>query len=114
MSLSERLLIAQQLTRSTRSWTTVTQLIALNTPPLANGLLYVYINNTLVLAQTGLVWRTDEKVILSRVLFSTFFGGSSKSYLPSRDQVAYFKDFKVSSALDWRRLKGEARRRTRS
>lgn len=77
-------------------WTTVTELVSLNTPPLANGLLYIYINNTLVLAQTGLVWRTDESVILSRVLFSTFFGGSSKSYYPPKDEQAFFKEFTVS------------------
>lgn len=78
------------------SWTTVTQLVALNTPPIANGLLYTYINDTLVMAHTGLVWRTDERVILSRVLFSTFFGGSSSSYFPPKSQTAYFKNFQVS------------------
>lgn len=78
------------------SWTTVTELVSLNTPPLANGLLYIYINDTLVLAQTGLVWRTDESVILSRVLFSTFFGGSSKSYYPPKDEQAFFRGFTVS------------------
>ncbi|ORY43254.1 hypothetical protein BCR35DRAFT_311225 [Leucosporidium creatinivorum] len=80
------------------AWTTVTELVALNTPPLANGLLYIYINDTLVLAQTGLVWRTDESVILSRVLFSTFFGGSSKSYYPPKDEQAYFKGFTIYSS----------------
>lgn len=77
-------------------WTRLTQLVSLNTPPIANGLLYVYVNDTLVLAQTGLSWRSDERVRLSRVLFSTFFGGSSKSYLPPKDERAYFRDFQVS------------------
>lgn len=86
---------ARPLDPSSR-WTTVTELVSLNTPPLANGLLYIYINDTLVLAQTGLSWRTDESVILSRVLFSTFFGGSSKSYYPPKDEQAFFKGFTVS------------------
>lgn len=77
----------------------MTELISLNTPPIANGLLYIYINDTLVLAQTGLVWRTDESVILSRVLFSTFFGGSSKSYFPPKDEQAYFRGFTVRVQL---------------
>ena len=82
--------------RSHLRWTQITQLVALNTPPIANGLLVTYVNDSLVLSQTGLVWRTDERVKLSRVLFSTFFGGSSSSYLPAKDQVAHFKDFQVS------------------
>lgn len=76
------------------AWTTVTQLVALNEPPSANGLLLVYVNDTLVLAQTGLVWRTAN-VSITNVLFSTFYGGSSADYLPTRAQQAYFTDFQV-------------------
>ncbi|SGY43623.1 BQ5605_C001g00039 [Microbotryum silenes-dioicae] len=100
-------------------WTTVTQLVGMNTPTLANGWLYVYINDTLVstpsqcmtttvgsfilsllvfwqvIQHTGIVFRSDPNVTLSRVLFSTFFGGSTSAWYPSKTQHAYFRDFKV-------------------
>lgn len=94
----------------------MTQFVGLNTPPLANGLLYIYVNDTLVLAHTGtftstisstficsllvftgLVWRTDDSIYLSRILFSTFFGGSTASYNPKTNQSAYFRNFEVRS-----------------
>ncbi|GAA5865078.1 hypothetical protein JCM8547_007705 [Rhodosporidiobolus lusitaniae] len=75
-------------------WTTITQLIALNTPGYANGLLYLYANDTLALAHTGLTWRTAEDVTLTSVFFSTFFGGSSSSW-NSKGGTASFRRFEV-------------------
>ncbi|SCV73324.1 BQ2448_7250 [Microbotryum intermedium] len=92
-------------------------LVGMNTPPLANGWLYVYINDTLVsmlihflttgpkliarsrrsqvIQHTGIVFRSDANVTLSRVLFSTFFGGSTSAWYPPTMQYAYFRNFKV-------------------
>ncbi|GAA5938223.1 uncharacterized protein JCM15063_000670 [Sporobolomyces koalae] len=75
-------------------WTTITQLVSLNTPGFANGLLYLWANNTLALAQTGLVWRTQSSVTLSKIMFSTFFGGSDSSW-DSHGGRAYFRNFEV-------------------
>ncbi|GAA5823504.1 hypothetical protein JCM5353_006284 [Sporobolomyces roseus] len=79
---------------SAGGWTTITQLISLNTPPFANGLLYLWANNTLALAHTGLVWRTNEDVTLSKIMFSTFFGGSDSSW-DSEGGNSYFRNFQV-------------------
>ncbi|GAA6036428.1 hypothetical protein JCM8097_003499, partial [Rhodosporidiobolus ruineniae] len=73
-------------------WTTITQLISLNTPGYANGLLYLYSNDTLALAHTGLTWRTKEDVSLTSVFFSTFFGGSDSSW-NSKGGQSYFRRF---------------------
>ncbi|GAA5869478.1 hypothetical protein JCM16303_000484 [Sporobolomyces ruberrimus] len=75
-------------------WTTITQLISLNTPGYANGLLYLWANKTLALAQTGLVWRTQESVTISKIMFSTFFGGSDDSW-DSQGGRSYFRNFEV-------------------
>lgn len=77
-------------------WTTITQLTSLNTPGYANGLLYLWANNTLALAQTGLVWRTQESVTISKIMFSTFFGGSDDSW-DSQGGRSYFRNFEVRS-----------------
>ncbi|BGP57569.1 hypothetical protein JCM8202v2_005213 [Rhodotorula sphaerocarpa] len=82
------------LSRGTFSWTRITQLVSLNNPGLANGVLVLYANDTLALAQTGLVYRTRSSVALTSVLFSTFFGGSSDSY-DSKGDSAYFRNFQV-------------------
>ncbi|GAA6060768.1 hypothetical protein JCM10212_006748 [Sporobolomyces blumeae] len=79
---------------SAGGWTTITQLVALNTPGYANGLLYLWANGSLALAHTGLVWRTQESVTLSKIMFSTFFGGGDPSW-DSKGGSSYFRNFQV-------------------
>ncbi|GAA5821578.1 hypothetical protein JCM11251_000917 [Rhodosporidiobolus azoricus] len=78
----------------TGEWATITQFISLNTPGYANGLLYLYYNDELKLAHTGLSWRMREDVSLSSVFFSTFFGGSGSAW-NSKGGQAYFRRFEV-------------------
>ncbi|GAA5989007.1 hypothetical protein JCM10908_006266 [Rhodotorula pacifica] len=75
-------------------WTRITQLVSLNTPGYANGLLVLYANDTLALAQTGLAYRVSSNVTLTSVLFSTFFGGSDASW-DSTGGEAWFRNFAV-------------------
>ncbi|GAA5974052.1 hypothetical protein JCM8115_002069, partial [Rhodotorula mucilaginosa] len=75
-------------------WTRLTQLVSLNTPGHANGVLILYANDTLALAQTGIVYRTSQDVTLKNVLFSTFFGGSDNTW-DSTGGAAYFRNFAV-------------------
>ncbi|GAA5878383.1 hypothetical protein JCM3774_002818 [Rhodotorula dairenensis] len=75
-------------------WTRITQLVSLNTPGRANGVLILYANDSLALAQTGIVYRTSKDVTLTSVLFSTFFGGSDASW-DSQGGEAYFRNFAV-------------------
>lgn len=84
------------LSRPTLRWTRLTQLVSLNTPGFANGVLVLYANDTLALAQTGIVYRTSKDVTLKNVLFSTFFGGSDSTW-DSTGGDAYFRKFAVSS-----------------
>ncbi|GAA6010944.1 hypothetical protein JCM10207_004005 [Rhodosporidiobolus poonsookiae] len=76
------------------SWSTVTQLVSLNTPGYANGLLYLYKDDELALAHTGLSWRTRNDVTLTTILFSTFFGGSGSEW-NSKGGEAYFRRFEA-------------------
>lgn len=76
---------------SNSGWTTITQLISLNTPGYANGLLYLYANDTLALSHTGLTWRTNDSVTLTSVFFSTFFGGASHFHSVLRSRSFFSK-----------------------
>ncbi|GAA5998428.1 hypothetical protein JCM5350_000687 [Sporobolomyces pararoseus] len=79
---------------SVGGWTTITQLVSLNTPGYANGLLYLWANGSLALAHTGVVWRVTEDVTISKIMFSTFFGGSDSSW-NSQGGRSYFRNFEV-------------------
>ncbi|GAA5847176.1 hypothetical protein JCM9279_006122 [Rhodotorula babjevae] len=81
-------------------WHTITQLVSLNDPPLANGLLYLYLDDRLVLSHTDILWRTEVNVTLDSVLFSTFFGGGDDSYNSpsSPSATSYFRRFEVYSS----------------
>ncbi|TNY18014.1 hypothetical protein DMC30DRAFT_381178 [Rhodotorula diobovata] len=94
-------------TFSRGSWTTITQLIALNTPGVANGLLYVWANDSLTLAHTGIPWRTNSSVALTSVFFSTFFGGSDSSY-NSEGGSSFFRRFEVYSSTQPSNTSGPA------
>ncbi|KPV73810.1 polysaccharide lyase family 14 protein, partial [Rhodotorula graminis WP1] len=78
-------------------WHTITQLVSLNDPPLANGLLHLYLDDHLVLSHTDILWRTNPNVTLDAVLFSTFFGGGDDTYNSPTSPAAtsYFRRFEV-------------------
>ncbi|TNY18022.1 hypothetical protein DMC30DRAFT_381187 [Rhodotorula diobovata] len=78
-------------------WTTITQLVALNSAPnAANGLLALYVNHSLVYSHDHVLWRTDPTLTLSSVLFSTFFGGGDESYdAPAGGTRSYFRRFET-------------------
>lgn len=67
-------------------------IISLNTYPQANGLLQFYANGQQVMNFTNIVWRTDNTVTFSALMFSTFFGGSDSSWA-STGSTSYFRNF---------------------
>ncbi|GAA5895928.1 hypothetical protein JCM8208_005127 [Rhodotorula glutinis] len=81
-------------------WHTITQLVSLNDPPLANGLLHLYLDDHLVLSHSDILWRTSPNVTFDAVLFSTFFGGGDDSYNSpsSPSATSYFRRFEVYSS----------------
>lgn len=77
---------------------TITQLISLNTPPLNNGVLALYVNGKLAMQHNNMAWRDNTSVALSRVLFSTFFGGGDATW-NSRGGQTYYRGFEVRLGL---------------
>ncbi|KNC81645.1 hypothetical protein SARC_06050 [Sphaeroforma arctica JP610] len=77
------------------SWNKLKQIITLNTVGDNDGWFELYHNNKLVMKER-IVYRTTEKLRLSGMFFSTFFGGDSEEYAPERDQYLSFKNIVLS------------------
>jgi hypothetical protein len=76
-------------------WNSVRIHVRLNTIGRQDGLVEVQINDAKV-AYDSMVWRTDPRVLLSCVLFDTFFGGNSVDYACPIDCCTRFRDVRVS------------------
>lgn len=74
---------------------TVEQEVVLNDPGSANGIVRVWVDGEPVVEQADLVYRTVPGGKVDGLMFSTFFGGSSKSWKSPKDQHAWFSDFRL-------------------
>ncbi|KAH0589488.1 hypothetical protein J132_05678 [Termitomyces sp. J132] len=74
-------------------WNRITLLIRLNDPRnVANGNIQVYYNDLLAIDEQGLQLRTNPQVYLNGFYFSTFFGGSDKSWATPNTTHTYFRN----------------------
>lgn len=77
-------------------WYTLTQRIRVNDPGESNGRIEVWIDGKQYLDRDGLFLRGEETGLIDSFLFSTFFGGGSKTWAPATDCSIQFDDFCVS------------------
>ena len=88
---------------ATGAWTKVRQTVRINTfngnTPQANGVVTVWVNDNPVpaLYLDKIVYSTIPTVKPLAIDFETFFGGSKPQFVNTKDQYAYFKDFKLSA-----------------
>ena len=78
-------------------WYEIIQRVKMNDPGVRNGVLQIWLDGNLVLDQQDVLWRTDDSFAIDQVYFSTFFGGN-EDWRTSKDEVAYFDDFLISTA----------------
>lgn len=76
-------------------WYQIEQEIKLNDPTKSNGWVKVWIDNTLVLNQEKLQWRTDSSLTIDGIFFSTFFGGGDASWSTPKDVYIDFAEFAI-------------------
>jgi hypothetical protein len=76
-------------------WRRIEQEIVLNRPDRADGVLRVWYDAKLVFEQAGLVFRLSDKVGISGLMFSTFFGGHDPSWASPRAQSSYFRRIRL-------------------
>ena len=74
-------------------WHKLEQLVVLNTPGKADGVLKVWFNGELMIDRRRVRYRDRAKVRIDGVMFSTFFGGSSRGNASPRDQKTWFRSF---------------------
>lgn len=81
------------------TWYTVKQYIKLNTPGTKNGVLKMWVNGSLKLTRTNVLYRISGKssVKINSAIFHTYRGGKptdERFWSPNRDHIR-FDDFKV-------------------
>ncbi|GLB36907.1 hypothetical protein LshimejAT787_0311940 [Lyophyllum shimeji] len=76
-------------------WTTVTQVVKLNTPGEADGVLQLFVGGKKVVHVDGLMLRDSGQGRMRGLEMQTFFGGSSEDWATPKDQDVLFADFSV-------------------
>jgi hypothetical protein len=79
-------------------WYEITQRVVMNTPGVANGLMQVWLDGTLVLDWQGVRWRDVATLGIDLLMFSTFFGGEGDAFRATKDEYADFDDLRVVAA----------------
>ena len=77
-------------------WTTVETRVRLNTPGESNGIIEGWMDGRRVLRETGLRFRDTSDLHIEGLFFSTFFGGSTSEWAPSRNEIIDFDNFVIS------------------
>lgn len=73
------------------AWTQIEIEAELNDVGASNGLVRIWVNETPTLFVRNIKYRKSEALGIGGFIFSTFFGGQSERFAPSKDQVIYFK-----------------------
>jgi len=80
-------------------WIKLSQAVQVNAPGKSDGRIQVWIDGQLALDRKGLRLRgkvKPEVALVDQFMFSTFHGGSTRKWAPTRDSHARFDDFLIS------------------
>lgn len=78
-------------------WHTITSHVTLNSVGASDGTITAYLDGEEALQLTGLNLRSNSEVSIDKLLFETFFGGSSAEWAPSTEQYSYFDNIIISA-----------------
>ncbi len=78
-------------------WVQVEHRIVMNTIGNKNGILQGWYNGKLALDKRDMRFRHVDSFAIDGFYFSTFYGGSSDSWAPNRDETIDFDDFIFST-----------------
>jgi len=78
-------------------WVQVEHRIVMNSPGAKNGILQGWYNGVLAIDKHDMRFRHVDSFAIDGFYFSTFFGGSSDEWAPTRDEVIDFDDFIFST-----------------
>lgn len=86
-----------QWTFRPNTWHQIQQELQLNTPDRSDGSVRIWLDQKLVLEETGLRFRTTSKLKIDGIFFSTFFGGDDRSWSPPKDVFIDFANFSIEA-----------------
>lgn len=86
---------SKNLTMKDDTWYTVRQELEVGTSNAYNGKIRMYLDNQLVYQDNSVRFVTDNKTKINAAYWTTYVGGSTDRFRPSRDQHIFFDDFKV-------------------
>jgi hypothetical protein len=75
-------------------WQHLEQEVVVNHRGLHDGVLRVWVDGKLVASWTDILYRVSDDVLVSGLMFSTFFGGHDPSWASPRTQSSFFRDFR--------------------
>jgi hypothetical protein len=74
-------------------WQRLEQEVIVNHISVHDGVLRVWVDGRLVVDRSDMLYRVADNVLVSGLMFSTFFGGHDPSWAPPRTQAAFFRNF---------------------
>jgi hypothetical protein len=77
--------------------------VAMNTPGQYDGVIRAWLDGVLVVERTDMRWRDIPDLRIDGLNFSTFFGGGTAEWAPSKDETIDFGDFELYRAPPWQR-----------
>lgn len=80
-------------------WHRITQRIELNTPEKADGVIEIWLDDNKVYHKDSVVFRYTDRISISGVLFSSFFGGNNKSFSSNKDTFISVRNISISNYL---------------
>lgn len=78
-------------------WYHVRHRVEMNTPGQNDGVITVWLDGEKVLDVNNVRFRDVATLQIDQMYFSTFFGGGSDIWATSKDEVAYFDDFRITA-----------------
>jgi hypothetical protein len=83
-------------------WQRLEQEVAVNHPGQSDGVLRVWVDGKLAIEHTDMVYRTNNDVLVTGLMFSTFFGGHDPSWASPKTQQATFRNFQFRGGAEAR------------
>jgi len=79
-------------------WHRVEQRIKMNTPGVANGVVEAWFDGVKALSRTNVRFRASGgSFVIDGLYFSTFFGGNTSAWAPTRSETIDFDDFIIAT-----------------
>ncbi|KAK9764950.1 hypothetical protein K7432_007114 [Basidiobolus ranarum] len=78
------------------AWNRVALYIQVNTIGKEDGIIQLYLNDTLWLDIREIPFRKEKGIGISSIMFSTFFGGNTPDYATPADTYTYYKNIRLS------------------